>query len=820
MFRNYLAAALRNLVRNRLYAAINIIGLAVGFAAAVLIALFVRDELSYDRFFPDYRQIYLVGSEISLPGRAAAYSDFMPAAIAPFLSNDFPAISAMARIVPDTLIVKRGAIETAEHVHWADPTFFDMFKVEVVAGRLEKALQESSSIVITRKMARKYFGRDDPIGQTLEFKIPALGVTGGASEVTFKTEVFNVAAVIADLPSNTHLNFNIVAAAQNANSLVARLDSQPPSNAFLDVETYIKLPYTAAARLVQDGLSEFMKRHKLDLTSLGNGSSLNLILRPIASLHLTPSNSRIEKPRGNIDTIYGAAAIGFMIVFVAAINFVNLMTARATRRATEVGVRKATGAARRDLVTQFIGEATIYVAIGTGCGLALATVLLARLNNFLDRTIDLGLLTDISSLSFMVALIGSVGVLAGAYPAFVLASIRPASVLRGAVSQQASSRIRRALVVLQFAVLIGMLIATGVVYRQTRYAFTDAKRLDTDQVVLVMGAAPCRAPFKNGLSAIPGVRGAACSSSEGLAFGNAAVGPVRDANGAYITLARNAVGYGFFEFYGLKPIAGRFFSEPHPTDAMPADKNALLQGAVVLNEAAARRLGFASPQDAVGKSTSLNETTGAAMEIIGVVPDFAADAVHKAVAPTLYVINHDYQGVLNVRIDGARLPETLVAIDTLWKEVGPPHPIIRQFLDQVIGQLYADMTRQGTLFAVFAAAAVVIAALGVLGLAIFTAEQRTKEIGVRKAMGAGSGDILRLLVWEFAQPVLLANIIAWPVGYYVMRRWLQGFAYHIDLEPWTFLAASVLALLIAAMTVIGHAILIARAQPVTALRYE
>jgi putative ABC transport system permease protein len=819
MFRNYLAAALRNLVRNRLYSVINITGLALGFTAALLIALFVRDEFSYDHFFPDYQHIYLVGGEHSLPGRAIDYPDFTPTELAPLLKADFPSIDVIARIVRDGLSVRHGAIENLERVHWADPNIFDIFKFKVVAGSLENALEDPNSIVITRKMARKYFGRDDPIDQTLEFRMSVFA----AGRETAQSDVFKVTAVIADLPSNTHLSIDILAAAQNANSVITRIGNTPPRQGsyYGNSETYIKLPSAAAAALVQNGLADFMKRHKPDVANPGNGLYVKLILRPIASLHLMPSSSGVEKPRGNISTIYGMAGIGLLIVFAAAINFVNLMTARAMRRATEVGVRKVTGAVRRDLMTQFICEATIYVAIGMGCGLMLAAVLLPRLNTFLDRTIELGLLTDIRSSGSIAAFVILLGVLAGAYPAFVLAAIRPAGVLRGIVGQQASSRIRQSLVVLQFAVLIGLSIATGVVYRQTQYAFTEAKRLDTDQVVLIMGAAPCMAAFKEGLSAVPGVRAVACSS--GSPFGglnNSNVRPTKDANGTYVTIEHHSVGYGFFEFYGLKPIAGRFFSEAHPADAMPTNENALVQGAVVLNETAVRRLGFALPQDAIGKSTSLNDKTGAPAEIIGVVPDFAADAVHKVVPPTLYFTGRDRQGVLSVRIDGAGMPETLVAIDKFWKQVGPPWPMTRQFLDQHIAYLYKDITRQGTLFAVFAGVAVSIAMLGLFGMSASISERRTKEIGIRKAMGASRTEILQMLLWEFAKPVQWANLIAWPVAGYAMHLWLDGFAHHIDLEPWMFLAASALAVVISLSTVVGHALLIARAQPVAALRYE
>jgi putative ABC transport system permease protein len=312
------------------------------------------------------------------------------------------------------------------------------------------------------------------------------------------------------------------------------------------------------------------------------------------------------------------------------------------------------------------------------------------------------------------------------------------------------------------------------------------------------------------LSTIPGVRGAVCSSGSAIGF-DESLGRATTVDGTFVHLAVHAVSPGFFGFYGLKPVAGRLFSEDHPGDTVPGGSN------VVLNETAVRLLGYGRSEQAVGKSTSVNEQGPG--EIIGVVPDFALDAVHKAVPPTVYTTNVRL-GFLSVRIDGARAPETLQAIDKLWRDVVSPQPTPRSFLDQHVAELYADITRQSVLFAIFAGVAVSIAILGLLGMSASVAEQRTKEIGIRKAMGARRTDILKLILWEFAKPVLWANLIAWPVGYLVMRRWLEGFAYHIPIQPWILLAASAAALMIAVVTVAAHAFSVSKAQPAKALRYD
>ncbi len=814
MFRNYLITALRNLVRNRLYASISICGLAIGLAAVFLIALFVRDDLSYDRFFPDYRNIYLLGMEASLPGRARLYRDSTPAELAPLLRADFPS-AVVARIWPQSVVVRHGDIENNERVQWADANIFDIFKFKVVAGTLANALTEPNSVVLTREMARKYFGTADPIGEALELGFGADDGTPGSDRKAFKKRLFSVTAVIEDLPSDTEMEVDILLAGVTADSPIARIDANPPGQDGFTIDslTYLKVPGSATAREIRNGLPAFLKRHKSRLFAL---PYLTPLLRPIASLHLAPG---VAPSRGHIQTIYAMVALGALILLAAGINFVNLMTARATRRAVEVGVRKTNGAARRHLIAQFMGEAMVYVAIAVAIATVLAWVLLPSLNSFLDRTIELGLLTDIRSVGFLLGISVLVGVLAGAYPALALSAFHPATVLRAVTLQlSGASLVRQCLVVLQFALLIGLLIATGVVYRQTHFALTEARRLDTDQVILVTDA-PCRGAFKDEVADIPGVRGVACSSGSPLGMA-VSLGQVKAVDGSYISLDTHSVGYGFLEFYGLKPLAGRFFSKDHPGDAMPEDPQASTRGAVVLNEAAVRRLGFTSAAQAIGKSTSLDPQKGVASEIIGVVPDFALDAVQKAVPPIVYFVYPGLQDIISVRIDGDRAPEALAAIDRLWTQAGSPRPITRSFLDQRVTALYADIVRQETLLAVFSGVALSIAILGLIGMSASMSELRTKEIGVRKAMGASRGDVVRLLLWQFARPVVLANLIAWPIGYCLMQQWLNGFARHIALGPWLFLTPSVAAIVIATVTVWRQALVVANTRAVTALRYE
>ena len=804
MFSNYLTAALRNLVRNRLYAAINLIGLAVGFAAALLIALFVRDEFSYDRFFSGHEHIYLVGQTISLPGRSATRSDLSPAEFGPLLKTDFPEIEAMTRIAPNGHSVRRGEQESDHRILWADGNLFDVLKFPVVAGSLDGALANPGSIVLTRKTAQEFFGRDDPIGETLELD---------------RKNIMTVTAVIETLPSNTHLIGDFIAAGASSFSPLAMFDAQPdrPGVFNVNAQIYLKIDDPATAGRIEAELPRFLKRHK----SLRDGFDVQMVLRPLASVHLAPGEMFVLKERGHIETILAMAAIGALIVLTASINFVNLTTARAGRRATEVGVRKVAGAGTRALVSQFIGESFVYVALGMGLALGLTALLLPVLNAFLDRTIALDLFSDGRAFGFLIGLAGIVGVLAGLYPAFVLASFRPAAVLKaGSFQSPGSVVVRQVLVVLQFALLIGLLIATGVIYRQTQFALTEAQRLDSEQVlgVVVNG---CDGSFREALRSMSGITATSCASGLELGGGEM-VGSVTTPDGIPVTLAKHPVGPGFFEFFGLRPLAGRFFDENRPADALSDDRDAPLRAPVVLNESAVRMLTFASPAEAIGRTTSLigHRKTVEASEIIGVVEDFAIDAVHKAVPPIVYFVEPGRLNILYARIDGGRTPEILEDIDSAWKQFGAPRPINRFFLDRRIAAAFEDINRQSQLFAAFAGVAVFISVLGLFGMCVSIAERRVKEIGVRKVLGASRGDVVRMLVWQFTQPVLWANLIAWPVAYVIMGRWLDGFAAHIELELWLFAAAAFAAGIVAVATVTAQSFAVAGTRPVNALKYE
>ncbi len=794
MLRNYIAAALRNVVRNKLYAGLNVAGLALGLSAALLALLFVRQELSYDRFIPGHERILVVtGLMLRTSG------DMTPAYFKRWFEADFPGIT-LTRLAPKDVSAGRNDIEAMEKSGWADPNFFTLMRLPTVAGDLGTALDQPDGLVVTRRVARKYFGRDDPIGETLNLN---------------REHLFRITAVIEDLPSTTHLAPEIYGSARNLDFGLVQLDQQPAGEGFnTQVMTYILAePAKGTDReTLQRAVPDFLARNLgAFLKRAGVTYEMNLV--PVADLHLWPNKISSMKPHGSKTAVATVGGAGLLIVFIAVVNFAGLATARASRRAVEVGVRKTSGATVRNLMFQLLGETAAFVLVATTIAVAAVGLILPAVDTALAPGLAAQWMTPFV-LASIIAFVFVACLLGGFYPAFVLASLRPATVLKGKTQTARSTRGRAGLVALQFSVLILLAVAVAVINGQTVYSLRDGLRVARDQILVVY--APCRGPFADELRRMPGVTGAACSNRDPFNMFGFISAIRRD--GTEFNIGISGVGPGYFEVYGVRPVAGRLFAEGRDDRGL-AERTLPI---VVLNETAVRELGFASPEEAVGRTFINRENRGGPpSEIIGVVPDFIFDLRSIKIPPIIYVgAFANPNSVLNVKLTGQDVPETLDRIDALWKRVGEPRPMRRQFVEEYLQTKYIDVIRQQGFIGGLCATAIVVASLGLFGLSASTTEQRIKEIGVRKSMGATRTDILRLLLWQFAKPVIAANIIAWPAAYLVMQRWLEGFAYHINLELWMFLAASGFALVVALATVIGHALLVARAHPVDALRYE
>ncbi len=808
MLRNYLAAALRNLVRNKLYAAINIVGLAVGFAATLLIVLFVRDEVSFDAWIPGHENVVRLAKTVRPPGGATLSTVASGPAEAAWFEEGLANVIAAVRLWPEPHGVRAGEIEANETVVWADPTFFTVFPLPALAGDLQQALQQPGGVVITREMARKYFGRDHVVGETLELD---------------RTTPLRVSAVLGDFPSRTHLKIDIIASSRAAVSPFAA--AYPDNFGLGPVLTYLRLAPGTLAETEAEVPSLIERRVSMEpyIPLFGPDARASDLMsyefQSLSEIHTLPQKDQytfahygLLKPSGDGVMAGALLATGGLILLIAVANFVNLMTARASRRAVEVGVRKASGARVRHLMVQFMGESFLYVGVGLVAAVALVDLFLPSFNGFLDRDIAFDFGHDPWLMVVLPALLGGTGVLGGLYPALVLSRFRPAAVLKGdAGAHESPGPLRPMLVIAQFTILIGLIVATAVIGRQTTFAMASGFKLDTDQLLLV--SAPCDDGFKDRIAVLAGVRGAACAG-DGLLGGTAPVGLTTLPDGTQFNLFYIGVDAELFDLYGLEPVAGRFFSAATNAAAGASAEGRSRICPAVINETAVRKFGFTSPESILGQSWP-----DRGIEVVGVVADFPTGSMRQAVEAAAFCPASKAQNLV-IKLDGTHVGETLQAIDQIWEERGTGRPIARRFYDQHVQTQYLDIIRQTQAFSAFSLATVVIAALGLFGLSAFAAEQRTKEIGIRKAMGASRADILRLLLWQFTKPVLWANVIAWPVAYFVMRRWLEGFAYHIDLELWVFVAASALALAIALLTVIGHALLVARSRPVEALRYE
>ena len=829
MLRNYIAAAFGNLRRNWLYAGITILGLAVSFAAAILIGLYLRDEVSFDRFVPGYQRIYRLEEVLTLPGRPATPSDSVPSMMAGTVRLNFPQVEQVARLEMHTVGVRRGDMEAIEPIAWADPDFFKLMPMPVLAGDPVAALGAPDGLVLTRSVARRYFGEDAPIGKTLKVTT-TLNLPGGGPAGFSDPHVMRVLAVLKDLPESSHISAGVYGSGRAAMSLLALDDAHP--SPFQDTTlTYVKLKPGTSGEALQASLRAFTDKR---FAGPAGPPPVHFPLTPLADLHFTahPQFAGLRAP-GDRTVDAGIAAVGLLIIVIAAINFVTLMTARATRRAVEVGIRKAVGARRRDLIAQFMGEAVVYVLIAALIGVSLAELLLPYVNALVERSLSFDYLADPRLLAAILGVALGTALLAGAYPALVISGFRPASALKGGVGQRAgSAAVRQVLVVVQFAILIGLIVMTATVYRQTSFALTDAVRLDTDQILRIN--APCESAMKHQVAALPGVKQVACASQVVVADGQEHNSAMRPGHPP-MSVSMAAVDVGFFEMHGLKPLAGRFFDPNRGQDVVleRMGEGIANQPTLVLNETGARKLGFRTPQDAVGKTISWSRWTAAfasgarsgpppaaPSEVIGVVPDFTLRSIRNHIEPEIYFVDPGDSRFMVAKLDGRQIPETVKAIGRAWRATGHDRPLPQAFENQVVQDIYRDVITQEIAIGICAGLAILIACVGLFALAAFTTERRTKEIGVRKAMGASTFDVMRLLLWQFTKPVLWANLVAWPLAFWAMDHWLRGFAYRVDLPPWLFAFAAAAAVLIAWLTVSTHAWLVARAKPALALRYE
>jgi putative ABC transport system permease protein len=827
MFRNYLTIALRNLIRHRLYSVINIAGLAVGLACALFIILFARDELSYDKWVPDSDHLYRLELTIHAPSRPPMAFAVTPYPMPAAMHDEIPEVKAMTRLSPEPMTLTTGDRQFREVVDVVEPNFFQVIKLSLVAGDPATVFRNPESIVLSQTAARKFFGSADPLGKTIT---DAKGKCAqGDTPCRDSTVPLTVTGVMRDLPHNTHLAGEVFL----PNTSIASYISDDEKTSWFNENGYgyVKLAPGANPQTVIAKMGPMLDRAlgpQLKLFGLGNlhgNQAYEVHMTPFAQVHLSSDRWSINQTTpGSMTILYGIMAVGGLIVLVACFNFMNLATARAMMRAREISLRKTVGAKRGQLIVQFLGESVLMALLGLILALALVEMLLPAFDSFMQRPLTFDLHSGWPILLLIAAVAVTAGLVGGLYPAMVLSSFRPATVLRtNSSGQSGSGRLRATLVVLQFAVSIGLGIAATVVFAQIRYARNIDLGFRHDNVVVVGSAGRVfmdgRQSFVQALRANPGILGVALSDRAPFEIGQSNDVIRMPGKPDLVLFSKSVIGPDFARFYGIKVLAGRELSATRALDqisSMNSGDPANTGHNVLINDTGARRLGF-TPEQAIGQTLLYDNYP---VHIVGVLADSKFAGAREPVKATFYVYDPKYNAEVSVRLRPDSIPQTLKFIDDAWHTFAPIASIDRHFLDESFGQLYQSDERLGQMFGIFVGIAVLIACLGLFGLAAFTAGRRTKEIGLRKVFGGRTRDVVRLLLWQFSVPALIANLIAWPFAWYYLHDWLTGYAYRISLNPVYFLAAGAVALVVAWLTVLAHALRVARATPIGALRYE
>ena len=805
MFGNYLKVAVRNLWRQRFYSLINIAGLAVGMATCLMIVLWVQDELSYDRHHEHAAQIYRIALEAQTPAGAHQEAPATSGAIAPTLRSEVPEVVATTRICWAENLVAHGERHFYEdRFFWGDEETFDVFTFPFVQGDPETALEAPNSVVLTETTVRKYFGNEEPLGKTIR--------------VDGKTD-YAITGVLKDLPDNMHFHFDFLA---SFSTLRVEEDAQ---GYWMDhtYATYLRLQEGTDPALVAARINEIVDRQIGELLKM---AAIHFVyfLQPLVDIHLHSHILGELEPNGHIANVYVFSVIAAFILLIACINFVNLATARSTKRAREVGVRKVVGAGRRQLIGQFLGESVLIGLLALIGALVLIEVLLPFFNDLAEKSLELRYVEDAGMLMGLLGMALGVGLLAGVYPAFFLSAFAPISVLKGAErTGRRGVYFRRVLVVTQFAISIGLVVGTLVIVAQMDYVRARNLGFDKENTLAVTlrgeevcnGVEALKADFLQQTSVI----GAAASSALPGWLQNKTVLWEKGARPEEtMVVTQMLADYDFVPTLGMRLVEGRNFSREFGGDA---------EGVYIVNQAAAallkegkvigREIGYLQPppQESVFH------------EIVGVVEDFHFQPLHTAIEPlVLQLAPNSMVNAANsflhmvVRIRPGDVQGTLGSLEETWKKHAGSAPFEYRFLDEELDQLYRAELRLERIFKTFSGLAIFIACLGLFGLASFTAEQRTKEIGIRKTLGASVANVVVLLSRDFTLLVIVANVIAWPAAYYGMSRWLEGFAYRIDLGWETFVLGGIAALAIAWLTVSWQAVKAALANPVEALRYE
>ncbi|ADB40574.1 ABC transporter permease [Spirosoma linguale] len=800
MIQNYLRIAVRNLWRNKVFSGINIVGLAVGLASCLLLFMYITHELSYDDFQQKADRIVRVTMEYSMEGRVAKIPQTGTKVVKEF-GRQFPEIESGVRLINRDGVVNTGDRQFSEkRIVFADSAFFTLFSFPLLKGNSQTALAAPNQVVLSESTARKYFSDENPVGKTIRIN------TGGS----FRD--YAVTGVVKDSPANSQIKYDLLTSFLTLPA--AKSEEWFSSN----YATYLLLRKPDGMAPLQAKIPGFMKT-QFGKEEMSAGSYLTYNLEPLRRVHLHSDVEGSFEPNGDLTYIYIFGSIALLILLIACVNYVNLATSRAVERAQEVGVRKVMGALRGQLFGQFIGESVIVTSIALVLALLLAALALPVFNDLSDRQFSVSSWFEPGNLLLLAGIGLVVSLIAGSYPALVLARFEPVRVLKGHLKTAGAGQFRRALIVFQFAITAFLIISTLLVRNQL--AFVQQKKLgySKDHVLML----PVDKQVNEKIAAIKSEfrqnadvqHVSLASESPVFVEGGYGMRSARMAADQRKMVAGVTIDEDYVPTMSLQLIAGSNLNAADMERISRTDNDSLTRSRFILNEAAVKELGW-TPQQAIGQWLDMNGRLG---EIKGVVADFHFASMKQKIGP-LVLFPQNGGEILLVKLSGSQLPNTLRFLESKWRTLIPDRPFSYEFMDEEFNKLYAAETRTGLIFSIFAFLSIFLACLGLFGLSAYTTAQRTKEIGVRKVLGASVFSIVGLLSKDFLKLVLVALVIASPLAWYAMNQWLNDFAYKIDIEWWVFALAGILAVGIALLTVSFQSVKAALMNPVKSLRSE
>lgn len=795
MIRNYLLLAVKHLRKQKVFSIINILGLTVGVTCCFMIFLFIMNEMSYDNFHRNGKDIYRIMRTGETNGETREIPWVSPA-YATALKNDYPdAVKQAVRVMPDNdLITYKNVSYNEKNIYLADSNFFQFFDFPLVQGNAATVLKDPNSIVLTKTSAKKYFGNEDPLGKIVQFN---------------KNEQLKVTGVCEDVPVNSHLQFDMVISLSTLRgSVPPDWFTQFPSN---NMFTYVQLNPSVNPAQLQKRFPAFMDKY-LGEYYAASGFKMGLTIKPLSQIYFaTDAFDKVK--HGNKKMVYVFMSIAILILVIACINFINLATARATDRSKEVGLRKVLGAVRKQLVVQFILESVLYAAVACLLSIGLLQLLMPAYSNLLGYELP-SYWSNPWVYVFIIGVIIVVGLLAGSYPALMLSSFSPIDSLKGKLKRgKGGAFFRKTLVVFQFGISVLLIVGVVVIMSQMNYVRNADMGFDKEESMIVgfdnTDISSHKLQFKNELLNIPAVKNVSLMSGEPGGFHDSyGFEAEADPNEKYL-FNTEFTDFDFVKTLGLKIIAGRDFSEKFGTDSTDA---------VLINRTAAIKLGY-TPEQAIGKWIRNTSRDSLHRIIVGVVEDYHYVSLKDPIGPLVISPGRDRRLAL-IKLITNNLPSTINAIKKAYVAAAPAYPFEYNFLDERFDRLYKTESRQQSVLSIFSIIAIFIACLGLFGLASYTAVKKTKEIGIRKVLGSSVQNIVLLLSKDLLKPVLAGTLIAMPVGYYTMNKWLQGFAYRINFHWWMFAIAIIVAISIALLTVGFQAVKAAIANPVKSLRTE